>query len=213
MILKQKHAFRIVYPSEVNMAKTWVRWVLVGLAVAALSSCGYNVLQGNEEAVFKAWADVDSQLQRRSDLIPNLVATVKGYASHERETLEAVVNARARATQVTIKAEDLGDEQAMAKYQAAQGELSATLGRLLAVAEAYPDLKANQNFLDLQNQLEGTENRISVARQRYNEAVQTFNYSIRSFPYSLTNNLFLHLKRKEFYKADEAAREAPKVEF
>jgi LemA protein len=195
------------------MAKTWVRWVLVGLAVAALSSCGYNVLQGNEEAVFKAWADVDSQLQRRSDLIPNLVATVKGYASHERETLEAVVNARARATQVTIKAEDLGDEQAMAKYQAAQGELSATLGRLLAVAEAYPDLKANQNFLDLQNQLEGTENRISVARQRYNEAVQTFNYSIRSFPYSLTNNLLLHLKRKEFYKADEAAREAPKVEF
>jgi len=195
------------------MAKTWVRWVLVLLAVAALSSCGYNVLQGNEEAVFKAWADVDSQLQRRSDLIPNLVATVKGYASHERETLEAVVNARARATQVTIKVEDLGDEQAMAKYQAAQGELSATLGRLLAVAEAYPDLKANQNFLDLQNQLEGTENRISVARQRYNEAVQTFNYSIRSFPYSLTNNLLLHLKRKEFYKADEAAREAPKVEF
>jgi LemA protein len=190
-----------------------VRWVLVGLAVAALSSCGYNVLQGNEEAVFKAWADVDSQLQRRADLIPNLVATVKGYASHERETLEAVVNARARATQVTIKAEDLGDEQAMQKYQAAQGELSSALGRLLAVAEAYPDLKANQNFLDLQNQLEGTENRISVARQRYNEAVQTFNFSIRSFPYSLTNNLLLHLKRKEPFRADEAAREAPKVEF
>ena len=195
------------------MARSWVRWALVGLAVAALSSCGYNLLQGNEEAVFKAWADIDSQLQRRSDLIPNLVATVKGYASHERETLEAVVAARARATQVTIKAEDLGDEQAMAKYQAAQGELSSALGRLLAVAEAYPDLKANQNFLDLQNQLEGTENRISVARQRYNEAVQTFNFSIRSFPYSLTNNLLLHLKRKEPFKADEAARTAPKVEF
>jgi len=195
------------------MARTWVRWALVGLAVAALSSCGYNLLQGNEEAVFKAWADIDSQLQRRSDLIPNLVATVKGYASHERETLEAVVNARARATQVTIKVEDLGDEQAMQKYQAAQGELSSALGRLLAVAEAYPDLKANQNFLDLQNQLEGTENRISVARQRYNEAVQTFNFSIRSFPYSLTNNLLLHLKRKEPFKADEAARTAPKVEF
>jgi LemA protein len=198
---------------EVNMVKTRIRWVFIGLALVILSSCGYNALQRSEEAVFKAWGDVDSQLQRRSDLIPNLVATVKGYASHERETLEAVVNARARATQVTIKAEDLGDEQAMAKYQAAQGELSATLGRLLAVAEAYPDLKANQNFLDLQNQLEGTENRISVARKRYNEAVQTFNYSIRSFPYSLTNNLLLHLKRKEFYKADEAAREAPKVEF
>jgi LemA protein len=195
------------------MARSWVRWVAVGLAVAALSSCGYNLLQGNEEAVFKAWGDLDSQLQRRADLIPNLVATVKGYASHERETLEAVVAARARATQVTIKAEDLGDEQAMAKYQAAQGELSSTLGRLLAVAEAYPDLKANQNFLDLQNQLEGTENRISVARQRYNEAVETFNFSIRSFPYSLTNNLLLHLKRKEYYKADEAAREVPKVEF
>jgi LemA protein len=199
--------------SEVNMARSWVRWALVGLAVAALSSCGYNLLQGNEEAVFKAWADIDSQLQRRSDLIPNLVATVKGYASHERETLEAVVNARARATQVTIKVEDLGDEQAMQKYQAAQGELSSALGRLLAVAEAYPDLKANQNFLDLQNQLEGTENRISVARQRYNEAVQTFNFSIRSFPYSLTNNLLLHLKRKEPFKADEAARAVPKVEF
>jgi len=195
------------------MAKNLARWVLIGLAVAALSSCGYNLLQGNEEAVFRAWADIDSQLQRRSDLIPNLVATVKGYASHERETLEAVIAARARATQVTIKAEDLGDEQAMARYQAAQGELSSVLGRLLAVAEAYPDLKANQNFLDLQNQLEGTENRISVARQRYNEAVQTFNFSIRSFPYSLTNNLFLHLKRKEPFRADEAAREAPKVEF
>jgi LemA protein len=211
--LKQDRAFRIVDRKGAIMAKNLGRWVLIGLAAGALSSCGYNVLQGNEEAVFKAWADVDSQLQRRADLIPNLVATVKGYASHERETLEAVVNARARATQVTIRAEDLGDEQAMARYQAAQGELSSVLGRLLAVAEAYPDLKANQNFLDLQNQLEGTENRISVARQRYNEAVQTFNFSIRSFPYSLTNNLLLHLKRKEPFKADEAAREAPKVEF
>jgi LemA protein len=195
------------------MARSWVRWVLVGLAVAALSSCGYNVLQGNEEAVFKAWSDVDSQLQRRSDLIPNLVATVKGYASHERQTLEAVVAARAKATQVTIQAGDLGNQEAMQKYQAAQGELSSALGRLLAVAEAYPDLKANQNFLDLQNQLEGTENRISVARQRYNEAVRNFNYSIRSFPYSLTNNLFLHLKAKEYFQADAAAREAPKVQF
>jgi LemA protein len=211
--LKQNRAFRIVDQKGAIMAKNLARWVLIGLAVAALSSCGYNLLQGNEEAVFRAWADIDSQLQRRSDLIPNLVATVKGYASHERETLEAVIAARARATQVTIKAEDLGDEQAMARYQAAQGELSSVLGRLLAVAEAYPDLKANQNFLDLQNQLEGTENRISVARQRYNEAVQTFNFSIRSFPYSLTNNLFLHLKRKEPFRADEAAREAPKVEF
>jgi len=195
------------------MAKAWVRWVFVGLAVTALSSCGYNMLQRNEEAVFKAWGDLESQLQRRSDLIPNLVATVKGYAAHERETLEAVVAARAKATQVTIKVDDLSDEQAMAKFRAAQGELSSTLGRLLAVAEAYPDLKASQNFLDLQNQLEGTENRVSVARQRYNETVETFNASIRSFPYSLTNSLMLHLKRKEYFEADKAAREVPKVQF
>jgi len=193
--------------------KTSMRWILIGLALVILSSCGYNMLQKSEEAVFKAWGDVDSQLQRRSDLIPNLVATVKGYAAHEKETLEAVVEARAKATQVTIKVEDLGDEAAMAKLQAAQGELSSALGRLLAVAEAYPDLKASQNFLDLQNQLEGTENRISVARQRYNETVESFNGSIRSFPYSLTNSLLLHLKRKEYYKADEAAREVPKVQF
>jgi len=195
------------------MSKNLVRWLLLGLAVVLLSSCGYNMLQRNEEAVFKAWGDLDSQLQRRADLIPNLVATVKGYASHERETLEAVVNARARATSVTIKAENLDDAQAMEKFQAAQGELSSTLGRLLAVAEAYPQLQASQNFRDLQNQLEGTENRISVARQRYNEAAEAFNYSIRSFPYSLTNNLMLHLKRKEYFKADEAARAVPKVEF
>jgi len=195
------------------MSKNLVRWLLLGLAVVLLSSCGYNMLQRNEEAVFKAWGDLDSQLQRRADLIPNLVATVKGYASHERETLEAVVAARAKATSVTIKAENLDDVQAMEKFQAAQGELSSTLGRLLAVAEAYPQLQASQNFRDLQNQLEGTENRISVARQRYNEAAETFNYSIRSFPYSLTNNLMLHLKRKEYFKADEKAREVPKVEF
>jgi len=190
-----------------------MRWIFIGLALVILSSCGYNMLQKSEEAVFKAWGDVDSQLQRRSDLIPNLVATVKGYAAHERETLEAVVEARAKATQVTINVEDLGDEAAMAKLQAAQGELSSALGRLLAVAEAYPDLKASQNFLDLQNQLEGTENRISVARQRYNETVESFNGSIRSFPYSLTNSLLLHLKRKEYFEADQAAREVPKVQF
>ena len=193
--------------------KTSMRWILIGLALVILSSCGYNMLQKSEEAVFKAWGDVDSQLQRRSDLIPNLVATVKGYAAHEKETLEAVVEARAKATQVTIKVEDLGDEAAMAKLQAAQGELSSALGRLLAVAEAYPDLKASQNFLDLQNQLEGTENRISVARQRYNETVESFNGSIRSFPNSLTNSLLLHLERKEYFEADKAAREVPTVQF
>jgi LemA protein len=195
------------------MRNAWMRWALLIPLVILLSACGYNVLQGNEEAVFKAWGDLDSQLQRRADLIPNLVATVKGYASHERETLQAVVEARAKATSITLKVENLSDPQAVERFQAAQGELSSSLSRLLAVAENYPDLKANQNFQDLQNQLEGTENRISVARQRYNAAVETFNFSIRSFPYSLTNNLLLHLKRKEYFKADEKAKEVPKVEF
>jgi len=195
------------------MGKAWFRLTLAAAAVVLLSSCGYNMIQGNEEAVFKAWGDLETQLQRRLDLIPNLVATVKGYASHERETLQAVVEARSKATQVNLKVDDLSDPQAVERFQAAQGEISSTLSRLLVVVEAYPQLLANQNFRDLQNQLEGSENRISVARQRYNEAVERFNFSIRSFPYSLTNNLLLHLKRKEYIKASEAAKEAPKVEF
>ena len=186
--------------------------VLLALALS-LSGCGYNTMQAKEEAVSKAWGDLESQLQRRADLIPNLVATVKGYAAHEKDTLQAVVDARAKATSITLKAENLTDPQAVQRFQAAQGELSSSLGRLLAVAEAYPDLKANQSFQDLQHQLEGTENRISVARQRYNAAVETFNYSIRSFPNSLTNSLFLHLERKQYFQADEKAREAPKVSF
>jgi LemA protein len=166
-----------------------------------------------EEQVFQAWADIESTLQRRADLIPNLVETVKGYASHERETLEAVVEARAKATSVTISPGDLSNAEAMNKMQAAQGNLSSALSRLLLVVERYPDLKANQNFLDLQNQLEGTENRINVARQRYNQAVNDFNASIRKFPYNLTNNFFLNLERKEYFKAEEGAGEAPKVSF
>ena len=186
---------------------------LVVLASLALSGCGYNRMQQLEEGVFRAWGDLEAQLQRRADLVPNLVATVKGYASHERETLEAVVNARARATSVQLTPEMLSDPQAVAQFQEAQGSLTSALSRLLVVVENYPDLKANQNFRDLQVQLEGTENRISVARQRYNEAVERFNFSIRSFPNSLTNRLLLHLERKEYYEADAAAREAPKVEF
>jgi LemA protein len=195
------------------MKTGWLRSATVIAAAVLLSSCGYNTMQANEEAVSKSWGDLESQLQRRADLIPNLVATVKGYAAHEKETLEAVVNARARATQVTLKVDDLDDAQAIQRFQAAQGELSSALGRLLAVAEAYPDLKANENFRDLQNQLEGTENRISVARQRYNEAVEKFNFSIRSFPNSLTNSILLHLERKEYFRADEAAKQVPKVSF
>jgi LemA protein len=178
-----------------------------------LTGCGYNALQQNEEAVFKAWGDVESNLQRRADLIPNLVETVKGYASHERETLRAVVNARANATSVKLAPDDLAKPGAMQNLAQAQGALTSALSRLLVVVERYPDLKANQNFRDLQNQLEGTENRINVARQRYNQAVESFNASIRKFPYNITNNLLLNLERKEYFKAEESARALPKVAF
>lgn len=183
------------------------------LVLAGLSGCGYNQMQTNEEAVNAAWGNVESALQRRMDLIPNLVETVKGYASHEKDTLTAVVDARAKATQVKITPETLADPQAMAAFQQAQGQMQSSLSRLLAMVENYPQLKADQNFRDLQNQLEGTENRINVARQRYNQAVETYNASIRTFPNSLTNSVLLHLKAKEYFKADEAAKQAPKVKF
>jgi LemA protein len=183
------------------------------LVMPALSGCGYNEIQRNEEAVIAAWADVEATYQRRADLIPNLVETVKAYASHERETLEAVTRARASVGQVKLSSNELNDPAALEKYQQAQGQLSSALSRLLVVAERYPDLKASQNFRDLQHQLEGTENRINVARQRYNDAVQTFNTSIRTFPNNLTNKFMLKLERKEPFKADPGAAQAPKVQF
>ena len=183
------------------------------MVIIFLSGCGYNVMQSKEESVFKAWGNVESNLQRRADLIPNLVEVVKGYASHEKETLEAVIEARSKATSVNLTPGDLSNAQAMEQFRQAQGGLSSALARLMVVVERYPDLKANQNFLDLQNQLEGTENRINIARQRYNEAVEDFNYSIRKFPNSLTNSLLLHLERKEYFKAEEGATAAPKVKF
>ena len=189
------------------------RMLVVFLVLFSLSGCGYNSLQVKEEAVFKAWADIESNLQRRADLIPNLVETVKGYAAHEKETLEAVVNARSKATSVQIKPEDLSSLAAMQQMQQAQGGLTSALSRLMVVVERYPDLKANQNFRDLQNQLEGTENRINVARQRYNKAVEVFNSSIRKFPEKLTNSLLLNLERKEYFKAEAAAKEVPEVKF
>ncbi|MBW1636264.1 MAG: LemA family protein [Deltaproteobacteria bacterium] len=178
-----------------------------------LSSCGYNSLQQKEETVFKAWGDVESTLQRRADLIPNLVETVKGYAKHEADTLESVINARAKASSIQLSTDDLSNPAAMQQLQAAQGGLTSALSKLMVLVERYPDLKANQNFLDLQSQLEGTENRINVARQRYNKTVETFNGAVRSFPASLTNSLLLHLERKEYYKADEGAKAVPKVKF
>jgi len=184
------------------------------IMVAFLSTgCGYNSLQNQEEEVFKAWGNIEASLQRRADLIPNLVETVKGYAAHEQETLQAVIEARAKATSVQLSPKDLGDAGAMQKLLQAQGQLSSALSRLMVVVERYPDLKANQNFIDLQNQLEGTENRINVARQRYNEVVQQFNSMVRRFPYSLTNSLLLHLERKEYFKAESGAGKAPEVKF
>jgi LemA protein len=185
--------------------------MLCGLLL--LSGCGYNSIQENEEKVFSAWADVEATYQRRADLIPNLVETVKAYAAHEKDTLTEVTNARAKVGQMNISADKLGDAATLQQFQQAQGELSGALSRLLVVSENYPDLKANENFRDLQHQLEGTENRISVARQRYNAAVQTFNSSIRTFPNKLTNDYLLHLERKEHFKSDAGSETAPKVSF
>lgn len=183
------------------------------LLLALLSGCGYNTMQANEEAVIAAWGNVESAYQRRADLVPNLVEVVKGYAKHEADTLKAVTEARARVGSMQVSKDVLNNPQSMARFQQAQGELSGALSRLMVVVERYPDLKANQNFMDLQKQLEGTENRINVARERYNQAVQLFNTSIRTFPNSVTNSLLLHLQRKEPFKAEEGAKTAPKVKF
>jgi LemA protein len=193
--------------------KLILKLVLAFATLAALSGCGYNTMQANEEGVFAAWGDVEASYQRRADLIPNLVEVVKGYAKHEADTLLAVTEARAKVGSLQATKDMVNDPQAFARFQQAQGQLSGALSRLMVVVEKYPDLKANQNFLDLQNQLEGTENRINVARVRYNKAVQEFNVSIRTFPNSLTNSLLLHLARKEPFKADEGAKTAPKVKF
>lgn len=187
--------------------------ILLFALVTLVSGCGYNVMQANEEAVIAAWGNVESSYQRRADLIPNLVEVVKGYAKHEADTLKSVTEARAKVGSMQISKDVLNNPAALNKFQQAQGELSGALSRLMVVVEKYPDLKANQNFLDLQKQLEGTENRINVARERYNASVQIFNTSIRTFPNSLTNSLMLHLQRKEAFKAEEGAKVAPKVKF
>ncbi len=193
--------------------KRMVLLILGTLLMGMLSGCGYNTMQANEEAVIAAWGDVESTYQRRNDLIPNLVEVVKGYAKHEADTLKAVTEARAGVGSIKVGKEIINDPAAIARFQQAQGQMSGALSRLMVVAEKYPDLKANQNFLDLQKQLEGTENRINVARERYNKAVQVFNTSIRTFPNSLTNSIMLKLQRKEPFKAEEGAKAAPKVKF
>lgn len=171
----------------------------------------YNGLIAKDEAVATAWGNIQSQYQRRADLIPNLVSTVKGYAKHESETLESVMAARAKATQITVNADNLTPEK-LKQYQAAQGELSQALGRLMAVSENYPNLKANENFSELQAQLEGTENRINESRQIYNSAVQTYNVSVRRFPANIVAGMFGFDKKNQF-EAEAGAEKAPKVEF
>jgi LemA protein len=188
-------------------------YVMVAFVLLGLSGCGYNTMQANEEAVKAAWGDVEAAYQRRIDLIPNLVEVVKAYAKHEKETLTAITEARARVGTIQASKSLLEDPQTFVKFQEAQTAMSSALSRLLVVAENYPDLKANQNFRDLQHQLEGTENRINVARTRYNKAVETFNTSIRVFPNNITNSFLLGLKSKEPFKAEPGAEKAPKVEF
>lgn len=184
--------------------------VVLLAAVLALPGCGYNDLQGLDEDTKAAWSEVINQYQRRADLIPNLVNTVKGYAAHEKETLESVVQARAMATSVQVTPELLKDEAAFKKFQEAQQGLSSALGRLLALAENYPNLKADQGFRDLQSQLEGTENRITVARKRYIDKVAEFNKMVRYFPTNLTAKFLLHLEEKaNFTVADEKAVAKP----
>ena len=194
-----------------------MKWLIASLlalmTVAGLTGCGYNTMQAKEEAVFAAWGDVEAAYQRRADLVPNLVEVVRGYAKHEADTLTAVTEARAKVGSVQLSRDAVNDPQAVQRFQQAQTQLSGALSRLMVVVERYPDLKANQNFLDLQNQLEGTENRINVARVRYNQAIQDFNTTTRVFPNSMTNSLLLHLVRKEPFKAEEGAKQAPRVKF
>jgi len=194
-----------------------LRWLALSLAVLAapfLSACGYNDFQSKDEATKAAWAEVVNQYQRRADLIPNLVNTVKGYATHEKDTLEAVTKARAAATSFQITPEVLNDPAAFQKFQQLQGELSSALSRLMAVSENYPQLKADQSFRDLQSQLEGTENRITVARQRYIKSVQDYNVLARSFPTNLTAKVMGYQVKPNFTVENEKGiSTAPAVKF
>ena len=190
--------------------KYFVRAILATIIAALLSSCSYNSMVEADENINAQWAKVENQYQRRADLVPNLVNTVKGYAAHESETLEAVIAARSKATQITVDPANLTEEN-LQKYQEAQGELSSALGKLLAITENYPDLKANQNFLELQAQLEGTENRIATERSRYTDAVNAYNKKIRKFPALITAKIFGFDAKPQFKAA--SATQAPTVEF
>ena len=193
------------------MKKSTIIILAVVAIVAIWGITGYNGMVKAEEAVSTAWSNVENQYQRRADLIPNLVNTVKGYAAHEKETLDAVISARTRATQVTVDADNLTPEK-LQEFQKVQGEVGSALGRLLAITEAYPELKANQNFLELQAQLEGTENRISVERRNFNDAAKSYNTSIRTFPRNLLAGMF-GFEKRPYFEAQEGAEKAPEVQF
>ena len=189
------------------------KWIALGVVALLAIFCytTYNGLVEKDEAVATAWSNVETQYQRRADLIPNLVNTVKGYAAHESETLESVIAARSAATSINLTADELTPEK-IAEYQAAQQQVRSALGRLIAIAENYPDLKANQNFLELQAQLEGTENRIAVARKEFNEIARIYNVAVRRFPANLVAGIG-GFDTKAYFEADEAAAQAPVVQF
>ncbi|MDO5073189.1 LemA family [Neisseria animaloris] len=196
------------------MLKKWLAILAVFTSLFALSGCGYNTMQTQDEAANAAWSEVLNQYQRRADLIPNLVNTVKGYAKHEEKVLTDVTNARSKVGSIQMTAEDATDEAKLKQYAQAQGELSSALSRLLVVAENYPQLKADQNFRDLQAQLEGTENRVTFARNNYIKAVQTYNTTLRQFPQNITAKIFGMKARPQFTVENEkAVSTAPKVEF
>lgn len=196
------------------MKKGTIGLLVVGVVILMLiggTLTTYNSLVAKDEAVTTAWGNIQSQYQRRADLVPNLVNTVKGYAKHESETLKGVVEARAKATQIKVDADNITPEK-LKQFQSAQGELTQALGRLIAVQENYPDLKANENFSELQAQLEGTENRINESRQLYNAAVQTYNVSVRRFPANIVAGMFGFDKKTQF-EAEAGTEKAPQVEF
>ena len=194
-----------------NIKKGLIITVAVIAAIVLWMATGYNGLVNAEESVTGQWANVETQYQRRADLIPNLVNTVKGYTTHERETLEGVIAARSKATQITIDPQNMSPEK-MKEYMEAQNQVGSALSRLIAVSERYPDLKANQNFLELQSQLEGTENRIQVARKDYNDIVKIYNAKVRRFPKNIIAGIF-NFEKKVYFEADEGSKSAPAVSF
>ena len=198
-----------------TLSRPWSRMATLlaaALSLVTLASCGYNTIPTLEEQAKAKWADVQNNYQRRADLIPNLVATVEGYAKQEKDVLTSVVEARAKATQVRVDASQLTDPEKMKQFQDAQNQLSGALGRLIAISESYPDLKSNQNFLALQSQLEGTENRIAVARRDYIEAVRAYNTELKTFPGVIVAGLG-HFEERPYFEAAPTAQTAPAVKF